>query len=349
MDKKSKSDEQKRGKDYMAKHYANNSRRRKSRPSAGAILPLIIVMVIAIAILAAVLLLPMGQVPWLTPPAEESSQVVTVTDSTTTTTAAEATTTTAADTTTTTTETTTTTTAKPTEPTQQVDEDGLYLDAKGMLQFPVAGNYVQAASYTDGKEIPWNLMLVNDWNPLPAGYEDKVTYEQLNILYRRLDSHKGDSRVLESLDAMMAAGRKAGIKDLAVQSAYRTVSKQNGLYWDEVKEHSGSGVSKIEAQKIAGTVVKRPGYSEHHLGLAFDLGGNGNFNLNQDFENTAAFKWLIQHCHEYGFILRFPKDKEAITGVIYEPWHYRYVGVEAATAIMEGGLCLEEYLEQNNL
>jgi len=226
MDKKSKSDEQKRGKDYMAKHYANNSRRRKSRPSAGAILPLIIVMVIAIAILAAVLLLPMGQVPWLTPPAEESSQVVTVTDSTTTTTAAEATTTTAADTTTTTTETTTTTTVKATQYTQTEDEDGLYLDENDLLQFPTAGNYVQAA---DGKTIPWNLRLVNDWNPLPKEYENTVNYVQPDIKYRRLDALRVDSRMVESLNEMMAAGRKAGIKDLAVQSAYRTVSTQDRL------------------------------------------------------------------------------------------------------------------------
>ena len=145
---------------------------------------------------------------------------------------------------------------------------------------------------------------------------------------------------------MMAAGHKAGITDLAVQSAYRTYATQKKNYWIEVAEHRTNGVSELKAQYAANMVVKRPGYSEHHLGLAFDLGGNGNFNLNQNFENTAAFKWLIEHCHEYGFILRFPKGKEDITGVIYEPWHYRYVGVEAATAIMEGGLCLEEYLAQ---
>ncbi len=93
-------------------------------------------------------------------------------------------------------------------------------------------------------------------------------------------------------------------------------------------------------------MVKRPGYSEHNTGLAVDLGGSGNFKLEQDFENTAAFAWLIENCADYGFILRFPKGKEAITGVIYEPWHYRYVGKEAAKEIMSSNLCLEEYLEK---
>lgn len=97
-----------------------------------------------------------------------------------------------------------------------------------------------------------------------------------------------------------------------------------------------------------GKIVKRPGYSEHNCGLALDLGGSGNFKLEEDFAQTPAYSWLIEHCAEYGFILRFPKDKQAETGVIYEPWHYRYVGKEVATEIMSKGLCLEEYLEQTN-
>ena len=81
--------------------------------------------------------------------------------------------------------------------------------------------------------------------------------------------------------------------------------------------------------------------------LAADLGGSGDYSLNQSFERTAAYRWLIEHCADYGFILRFPKDKEAVTGVIYEPWHFRYVGKEAAAEIMRDGLCLEEYLEKH--
>ena len=306
---------------------AMDMKQRSKRKKQGSLWPLILILLLALAVLAVLFLLPGGQQD----APESSSAPVT-------------TTTTAPTTTTTTTKVTTTT--RPATSTQAVDSSGNYLDANGMLQLPTEGRYVQAGSYAAGEEIPWNLRLVNDWNPLPEGYEDKVTYKQLNVLYRRLDSHKGDSRVLEHLDAMMAAGRAAGIKDLAVQSAYRTVATQKRLYWNEVDEHRTGVYSELKAQYAANTVVKRPGYSEHHLGLAFDLGGNGNFNLNQNFEKTEAFKWLIAHCHEYGFILRFPKGKEAVTGVIYEPWHYRYVGVEAATYIMENGLCLEEYLAQ---
>ena len=84
-----------------------------------------------------------------------------------------------------------------------------------------------------------------------------------------------------------------------------------------------------------------PGTSEHSLGLAVDLNS-----LEESFEQTAQFKWLIEHCAEYGFILRYPKDKEDITGISYEPWHYRYVGEDHAAKIMEQGLCLEEYVQQ---
>lgn len=323
----------------MAKHYAG----RQPKFTGGgtgfrAYVPLILVIVAALGLLAAIILLPMGRVPWAEPPAESSAPTTTTTAASTTTT------TTAADT-----ATTTTTTAATTTTTTAAAPDGLSLDDKGMLQFSTEGRYVQASSYGEGEEIPWNLVLVNDWNPISSTYEANTKYEQVHIYYRRYDAMQVNSLMQESLNAMLAAGREAGVKDLAVQSAYRSVATQDRLYWAEVREHRGTQPDEIAAQQSAGTVVKRPGYSEHHTGLAVDLGGNGNFSLNQDFENTEAFKWLSEHCHEYGFILRFPKDKEAITGVIYEPWHYRYVGEEAATAIMEGGLCLEEYLQQNGI
>ena len=326
----------------MAKHYAG----RQPKFAGGdtgfrAFIPLILVIVAALGLLAAIILLPMGRAPWAEPPADSSAPTTT----TTTTAATTTTTTTTADTTTT----TTTTTTAATTTTTAATPEGLSLDDKGMLQFSTEGRYVQADSYGEGEQIPWNLVLVNDWNPISSTYEANAKYEQVHIYYRRYDAMQINSAMTESLNAMLAAGRQAGIKDLAVQSGYRSVATQDRLYWAEGREHRGTHPEEIAAQQSAGTVVKRPGYSEHHTGLAVDLGGNGNFYLNQDFENTEAFKWLSTHWHEYGFILRCPKDKEAITGVIYEPWHYRYVGVEAATAIMQGGLCLEEYLQQNGI
>lgn len=118
------------------------------------------------------------------------------------------------------------------------------------------------------------------------------------------------------------------------------------LYNRQVSQWLNRGYSQAEAEAKAATVVARPGTSEHHVGLAADVLGSGYASLEESFENTPAFAWLKAHCAEYGFILRYPKEKEDITGVIYEPWHYRYVGVEAATEIMRRGITLEEYLEE---
>lgn len=223
------------------------------------------------------------------------------------------------------------TTAKAT--TVAVQTDGsCWLDDKGLLQFKTDGYYVQP------KGGAWNLLLVNDWNGMSANYESTVTFVSAGNR-----GQKVDSRILADLQAMLTAGKAYGID---VQSGYRSAEHQGKLYWRQVQTRRNAGMSELAAQKAAGQVVKRPGYSEHNTGLAVDLGGSGNFALDQSFENTAAFKWLIANCADYGFILRFPKGKEAITGVIYEAWHFRYVGKEAAKEIMSNNLCLEEYLEK---
>ena len=212
-----------------------------------------------------------------------------------------------------------------------------YIDASGLLQYPTAGHYVQADSYQGGGEAPWNLLLVNDWNPLPAGYDSDVTFSTVS------GGKQVDSRIIDAVNRML---NDAAAYDLAVVSAYRPKEEQNTLYWRKVKQYTDKGYSDLEAQKVGGTIVKRPGFSEHNCGLAMDVGGSGDYTLEQTFANTPAYAWLIEHCADYGFILRFPEGKEDITGVIYEPWHYRYVGEEAARYIMDNDLCLEEYLAQ---
>ena len=122
------------------------------------------------------------------------------------------------------------------------------------------------------------------------------------------------------------------------------MDQQKRLYERQVQKQKNAGYSDTKAREVAATIVKRPGQSEHNTGLAADLGGSGDYSLNQSFERTAAYRWLIEHCADYGFILRFPKDKEAVTGVIYEPWHYRYVGKDAAQEIFNRDITLEEYL-----
>ncbi len=203
--------------------------------------------------------------------------------------------------------------------------------SSGLLEYDTTGHYVQP----DGGD--WNLLLVNDWNGMEGDYEKSVTFVPVG------NNQTVDSRINADLQALMTAGAQHGI---GVQSGYRSAAHQGTLYWRQVNIQKNAGKNDVDAQTAAGKVVKRPGYSEHNTGLAVDLGGSGNFQLDQSFEDTAAFQWLIENCADYGFILRFPKGKEAITGVIYEPWHYRYVGKEAAQYIMANGLCLEEYLAE---
>lgn len=200
------------------------------------------------------------------------------------------------------------------------------------------GRYIQPAN------AAWNLKLANDWNTLPESYDNAITLVEL---VPGNSKSRFDSRAADALRQMLADGNAENPSlNLQIVSCYRSVARQKTLYWNEVDKWKRNGYDQTSAEIKAATVVKRPGQSEHSTGLAADLGGSGNTQLNQAFENTAAFKWLYEHCAEYGFILRFPKDKEDVTGVIYEPWHYRYVGKEVAQQIMSEGLCLEEYLEK---
>ena len=200
-----------------------------------------------------------------------------------------------------------------------------------------------AATYIQPEGEEWFLTLVNDYNKAPdwCADEEFIVNYGAGVLF--------DSRAHAALEEMVAAGRAAGISDMRPQSTFRRISVQERLFNNKVNEYKRQGYDQADAEELANTVVKRPGHSEHHTGLAVDMGGSGDFSITMSFENTAAFEWLSTHCQDYGFILRFPKDKEDITGVIYEPWHYRYVGKEHATYIMEHGLCLEEYLAMKGM
>ncbi len=240
--------------------------------------------------------------------------------------------------------TTTTTTTTQIVGTTSPKYDDRYIDENGMLQFEAGDNYVQAKSYGSAA-IPWNLLLVNDWNPMKEGYDTSVTMKKVETKYAQVNANQQvDARMYDDLIAMLEAGKAYNI---GVQSSYRPYATQKRLYWAQVEKQKSKYSDPVELQSKAGEVVKRPGYSEHNTGLAVDLYGSGDTSLSPSFANTAAYKWLMENCADYGFILRFPKGKEAITGVIYEAWHFRYVGDPAvAHAIMDQNLCLEEYLEQ---
>jgi D-alanyl-D-alanine carboxypeptidase len=177
---------------------------------------------------------------------------------------------------------------------------------------------------------------VNAKNPLPQNFVPAVT--DINAAYCRDPNFRFDSRAVDKLNAMCAAARNDGVK-LLVISPYRSIQKQTELFTAKVAEYPN--LPKAEAEAKAAQVVAAPGTSEHNLGLAVDFDS-----LVTSYENTANFKWLKNHAADYGFILRYPKDKLAVTGVSYEPWHYRYVGEYHAKQIKSKGICLEEYIDQ---
>ena len=168
----------------------------------------------------------------------------------------------------------------------------------------------------------WNLILVNPWNAIPEDYTVETAETEGGYLV--------DSRVKEALEEMLSACREAGYNPLII-SAFRTRETQQYLY-DNTANKNDTAV---------------PGHSEHECGLAVDIlesGYGGDWDNAEKTAATETQKWLTNHCAEYGFILRYPNDKEDITGIVYESWHYRYVGKEHAKEIMEKGVCLEEYL-----
>ena len=183
----------------------------------------------------------------------------------------------------------------------------------------------------------WQLLLVNRWTSLPEDYSVQ--------LVELRNGFQVDERCYPDLQAMMDDCRAEGLSPV-ICSAYRTREYQERLYRAETERWLARGYSQANAEAEAGKSVAVPGTSEHQLGLAVDIVDISNQHLNESQENTAVQKWLMEHSWEYGFILRYPNDKSEITGIIYEPWHYRYVGREYAEELHRLGLCLEEYLER---
>ncbi len=200
-------------------------------------------------------------------------------------------------------------------------------------EFAYAG-FNPAVATVDGEK--WNLLLVNQSYILPDGYSVQ-TAEVTG------SSQKLDYRVVPYYNDMIKAAKADGI-DLIPVSGYRTIERQRNNFNRKINYYSSLGYSKAEATRLAAKIVLMPGTSEHNAGLAMDFGTNGNTTLDENFANTKAFKWLSENAADYGFILRYEKDTTNITKVTYEPWHWRYVGVEAAKEIKARGVTLEEYL-----
>ncbi len=194
---------------------------------------------------------------------------------------------------------------------------------------------IRTPQQTRSLQEDWRLILVNAQHPMPQDYEIELT--QLR------NGHAIDSRAYPDLQAMMDACRAEGLSPL-ICSSYRDEPYQRTLYENKVAELSAGGLSGAEAQKAAAQIVAPPGTSEHQTGLAVDIVDMDYQLLDQAQEDTPVGQWMLENSWRYGFILRYPSAHSGCTGIDYEPWHYRYVGLDAAEEIYEQGLCLEEYL-----
>ena len=184
------------------------------------------------------------------------------------------------------------------------------------------------------------MVLVNHTSKMPDDY----TFDT-----KECGSATAVNKTLQTVacDAFLSMQKAAADDGVTVwmQSGYRSVKYQTSLYERKTKYYLDKGYDNATAKEKAAAVVNPPGYSEHNCGLAADLNSPEHTGLDEGFEKTAAFRWLCEHAGDYGFILRYPKDAEDKTEIIYEPWHWRYVGVENAAKINASGLCFEEYIE----
>ena len=182
--------------------------------------------------------------------------------------------------------------------------------------------------YRDKPDIDtddWMYILANPWNEIGSYTPELATLERQQF----------DERIVDDMEAFAEAAREEGLS-VFLSSGYRGYDMQSYLFRRKADEYG---------EAVAQTIVARPGTSEHQTGLCCDITDRYYEEKGWDLENTALYQWMSAHCQEYGFIVRYPKGKEEVTGIIYEPWHFRYVGVEAATYIMEHDLTLEEFLE----
>ena len=213
-------------------------------------------------------------------------------------------------------------------------------EANGTKEVDGRGNTPGAETSAAGKSKKteqWNLILVNPWNEVPEDYEVKLT--------RLKNGQAVDSRCYPMLQQMMDDCRADGLNPY-ICASYRTMKKQKALFADKVRRVLLEGCPKDEAEDEAAKTVARPGTSEHQLGLALDIVDADDPQLETWQEDTPVQQWLMKNSWKYGFVLRYPPEKSSITGIIYEPWHYRYVGRQAAEEMYTRGLCLEEYLQE---
>ena len=199
---------------------------------------------------------------------------------------------------------------------------------------------VELPPVTADDRFGWNLILVNTEHPIPEGYQpgELTTFGP--------GKAQCDARIKEELEKMINDAAAADYQVSAI-SHYRTIEKQQELYDNKVAAvmRDKPQMARPEAEAEAAKTVAYPGTSEHHTGLAFDIASEGDFDLTEKFAESPSYQWLKAHCTDYGFVIRYPEDKVHLTGIVYEPWHYRYVGKQHAKEMEARNLCLEEYID----
>lgn len=220
---------------------------------------------------------------------------------------------------------------------QKIEENVYYFCQNGkMATGEVIVDGVVYHFTSQGKRV----ILVNPWNYIPQDYEpDLVSLEEAYGVQGSLV----DRSCYDALKAMIDACNKA-CPQVYVVSSYRTHQHQTDNYNRKIQFYVNQGYDQAVAEKEAATIIAKPGTSEHQLGLAVDIVDTRLWELEEEQETLPAQKWLMENSWKYGFILRYPKDKIEVTGIIYEPWHYRYVGTELAEELYKLGITLEEYI-----
>ncbi|MBE5821569.1 MAG: D-alanyl-D-alanine carboxypeptidase family protein [Clostridiales bacterium] len=189
----------------------------------------------------------------------------------------------------------------------------------------------------------WNLILVNSENALPKNFS--IELKEIKNMDNG-NTYLLDNRIILYLFNMFNFAQRSGIT-LNIFSGYRDIFKQIDLLNNSIKKHRKEKRNINEAQSLSLKTIALPGFSEHHTGLAIDIYSNQTrLYDNISFENTYAFRWLKNNSYRFGFILRYPKDKSNITNISFEPWHYRFVGYNAAKYMYDNNLCLEEFIEK---
>ena len=226
-----------------------------------------------------------------------------------------------------------------------LDENGVlqtgWLDYDGQTYYLQADGSAARGKVTVGSRVHYftsagaKVLVVNPWNFIPTGYAPDLVDAE--------DGYIVDRACRDALMQMLKDCRAAGY-NARITSAYRRHTTQIELYNNKVYYFLDLGYDEATARTEAAKIIAVPGTSEHEMGLAVDLVDNGYWVLDEAQERTPAQKWLMEHCWEYGFILRYPNGKSEYTGIIYEPWHYRYVGKALALELQKTGQCLEEYL-----